>query len=128
MNQIFKIFACSLIFYLGVASLCFSADTTEANKADVKATSVQKKDIAQQKTTEQKKDSVKQETSEQDKATTKGKAAAEQNKAASKAPVVFFPAPKFEFDQMVDGEEFTHDFVIMNKGTDILQVEKVKTG
>ena len=45
----------------------------------------------------------------------------------TKAPSVFFPQPLFEFDKMVEGEDLLHDFVIMNKGTDILKVEKVKT-
>lgn len=56
------------------------------------------------------------------------KATLEQKKEVVKAPSLFFPEPRFEFDHMVDGAELTHDFVIMNKGTDTLQVQKVKTG
>ncbi len=47
---------------------------------------------------------------------------------AVKSASVFFPAPAFEFDSAIDGSDVVHDFVIMNKGTDILKVDKVKTG
>ncbi len=45
-----------------------------------------------------------------------------------KSPSVFFPEPSYEFESAVDGVDVLHDFVIMNRGTDILQVQKVKTG
>ena len=47
---------------------------------------------------------------------------------AVKSASVFFPEPAFEFDSAIDGSDVVHDFVIMNKGTDILKVDKVKTG
>ncbi|SLM28459.1 exported hypothetical protein [Desulfamplus magnetovallimortis] len=53
--------------------------------------------------------------------------ATKESKDAEKAPAVFFPAPRFEFDRMIEGEEILHDFVIMNKGTGVLLVQKVKT-
>jgi len=115
MNGMFKMFVSSLIVYLCLASLCFSADTTGVNKESLKSTSELKNNSLKKESLEQKKDVVKQESSEQ-----------KQNGA--KAPSMFFPAPHFEFDQMVDGTELTHDFIIMNKGTDTLQVQKVKTG
>ncbi len=49
-------------------------------------------------------------------------------KITLKSPLVFFPQPKFEFPEVLEGNKVTHDFVIMNKGTDILKVEKVKSG
>ncbi|MBF0243222.1 MAG: hypothetical protein HQK64_12200 [Desulfamplus sp.] len=53
----------------------------------------------------------------------------EQNKQGDlKSPSVFFPEPVYQFTSSVEGEDILHDFVIMNKGTDILKVEKVKTG
>lgn len=48
--------------------------------------------------------------------------------SAVKSASVFFPEPVFEFDSAIDGSDVVHDFVIMNKGTDILKVDKVKTG
>lgn len=103
MNGMFRIFVYSLIVSIYVASHSFSADAAEINKEAAKTTSEQKKEAVIQEGSAKKQDS-------------------------SKAASVFFPAPKFEFDQMVDGAELTHDFVIMNKGTDTLQVQKVKTG
>ena len=56
------------------------------------------------------------------------KAASEQKKDRGTSASVFFPAPAYEFASAVDGTDVVHDFVIMNKGTDLLKVEKVKTG
>lgn len=47
---------------------------------------------------------------------------------AVKLPSLFLPSPNYEFDSAVDGSDVLHDFVIMNKGTDILNVKNVKTG
>ena len=107
MNAMLKTFFCVSIFYLCTVSPCLSietanSNTTEVNKEAAKTTSEQTTKSDKQEITEQTKD-------------------------ASKAPSVFFPAPRFEFDRMVEGEDLLHDFVVMNKGTDILQIRKVKT-
>ncbi|MBF0257901.1 MAG: hypothetical protein HQK62_03515 [Desulfamplus sp.] len=116
MNGMCKIFVYSLIIFLCAASSGFSANTTEANKETV-----------EQKTSDQSKAVLKQENSEQKNETSK-QAVSAKNQDSSKAPSVFFPEPKFEFDSEVDGAELVHDFIIMNKGTDTLEVQKVKTG
>lgn len=56
------------------------------------------------------------------------KAAEGQKSGDVKSPVAFFPEPAYHFESAVDGSELVHDFVIMNKGTDTLQVQKVRTG
>ena len=114
MNGIFKIFLCYMLFYLCVASPCFSADTVEQNKEVVVTAG-----------SEQKKDAVKADSEPKKEA---ANASSEQNKDGSKSASVFFPEPSYQFDSAVDGSDVLHDFVIMNKGTDILKVEKVKTG
>lgn len=103
MNRKCKIVVCSLLFYLCVAHPSFSANTAEQSKdTAVKAASEQKSDAA--------------------------KADSEQKKDGGTSASVFFPAPAYEFASAVDGTDVVHDFVIMNKGTDLLKVEKVKTG
>lgn len=97
MNRMVRIFVYAFIFCLCATSLCFSANATEMKKEAVQAAAEQTKDSSEKQA-----DSL-------------------------KAAVVFFPQPKFEFDHMVEGEELLHDFVIMNKGTEVLQVQKVKT-
>lgn len=49
-------------------------------------------------------------------------------KEAQKSPSAFFPANSYEFEQVVDGSKVMHDFIIQNKGTAPLIIEKVKTG
>jgi hypothetical protein len=44
------------------------------------------------------------------------------------APSVFFPQTSFEFPAALDGAKVEHTFVIQNKGTATLKVERVKTG
>ena len=51
----------------------------------------------------------------------------EVNSGGGKAPSVFFPAPEFQFKALVEGEDVRHDFVIMNKGTEMLQVRDIKS-
>lgn len=102
MNRMAKIFVYAFVSYLCVAPLCFSATKAEGDNKDPKVTSERKNDNAEQKGSEQQRDSS--------------------NRAS-----VFFPSPKFEFDHMVDGEELLHDFVIMNKGGELLKVDRVKT-
>ncbi|UCF92325.1 MAG: hypothetical protein JSW39_29340 [Desulfobacterales bacterium] len=43
-------------------------------------------------------------------------------------PVAYLPESRYEFSRVVDGTEVIHDFVIQNKGTGLLKIEKVKTG
>jgi hypothetical protein len=44
------------------------------------------------------------------------------------SPVVFFPQTRYEFSPVLDGDKVVHEFVIQNKGTRILNVQRVKTG
>ncbi|MBF0118897.1 MAG: hypothetical protein HQK79_08675 [Desulfobacterales bacterium] len=46
----------------------------------------------------------------------------------AKGPVAVFPEKNFTFQGIPEGVEVVHDFVIQNKGTDVLNIEKVKTG
>jgi hypothetical protein len=43
-------------------------------------------------------------------------------------PSAFFPQNQYEFSQVLDGDKVVHDFVIQNRGTATLNVERVKTG
>ena len=43
-------------------------------------------------------------------------------------PSAFFPQTHHEFSPVLEGTEVVHDFVIQNKGTATLNVERVKTG
>jgi hypothetical protein len=40
----------------------------------------------------------------------------------------FFPETSYEFAPVLDGDKVVHDFVIQNKGTTVLKVERVRTG
>ena len=42
-------------------------------------------------------------------------------------PKALVPQPHYEFDAVVDGTEVIHDYIIRNKGTALLEVQKVKT-
>ncbi len=53
---------------------------------------------------------------------------ASDNKDVNQTPSVFFPSPNYQFDEVVEGTEVTHAFVIMNKGKKTLNVQKVKAG
>lgn len=44
------------------------------------------------------------------------------------APAVFAPEPVFTFESALDGDQVLHDFVMENKGTAELKIERVKTG
>lgn len=48
--------------------------------------------------------------------------------ASKDAAMVHFPEKMHEFEPVVEGLKVTHDFVIQNKGTAVLQIQKVKTG
>jgi hypothetical protein len=45
-----------------------------------------------------------------------------------KSPALFLPVKSWEFEPVVDGVEVIHDFVVQNKGTAPLNIERVKTG
>jgi hypothetical protein len=44
------------------------------------------------------------------------------------SPSVVFSKPGYEFDAVFEGVDVLHDFVIQNKGTAILDVQKVSGG
>lgn len=123
MNRMCKILLSSLILSLCSASLSLSASATDLKKES----SEQKSAATKQESSEQKSSATKQESSEQKSAVVEHNTS-DQKESAAKAPSVFFPSPAFEFDSAVDGTDVIHDFVIMNRGRDTLQVKKVKTG
>ena len=43
-------------------------------------------------------------------------------------PKAVFPESSYEFPAVLDGAKVVHEFVIQNKGTAPLKVERVKTG
>jgi hypothetical protein len=43
-------------------------------------------------------------------------------------PSAFFPETSYKFSPVLDGAQVVHEFVIQNKGTATLKVDKVKTG
>lgn len=43
-------------------------------------------------------------------------------------PPVFVPEARYKFDPVLEGTEITHDFIVQNKGTTPLKIEKVRTG
>jgi hypothetical protein len=43
-------------------------------------------------------------------------------------PSAVFPETSYEFPAVLDGAKVVHEFVIQNKGTAPLKVERVKTG
>ena len=44
------------------------------------------------------------------------------------APSAVYPKTSYEFPAALDGDKVVHSFVIQNKGTATLKVERVKTG
>ena len=48
--------------------------------------------------------------------------------STEKKPLAVIPEQTYEFVPVVEGSLVTHDFVIQNKGTAPLVIEKVKTG
>jgi hypothetical protein len=48
-------------------------------------------------------------------------------KVLLKLPVAHFPAARYEFAPIVEGQQVSHNFVIQNKGTALLEVQRVKT-
>jgi hypothetical protein len=47
---------------------------------------------------------------------------------AVQAPSLFFPAPKYEFEEVLEGDEVLHDFAIRNRGTAPLNLIRVRPG
>jgi hypothetical protein len=43
-------------------------------------------------------------------------------------PPIFVPETLYKFDPVLEGTEITHDFIVQNKGTAPLKIEKVRTG
>ena len=43
-------------------------------------------------------------------------------------PAAFFPQTLYEFTSVLDGAKVVHEFVVQNKGTATLNIERVKTG
>ena len=43
-------------------------------------------------------------------------------------PSAYLPVNNYEFDTVVEGTGIDHQFIIQNKGTADLNIEKVKTG
>ena len=44
-----------------------------------------------------------------------------------KRPLAFLPAGRYQFDTVVEGQEVAHDFMVQNKGSAPLEIQKVKT-
>ncbi len=44
-----------------------------------------------------------------------------------KLPLAHLPALRHEFEPVMEGREVTHDFIVQNKGTATLEIQKVKT-
>ncbi len=49
-------------------------------------------------------------------------------KAVAEGPAIELPELSHEFDQVVDGTQVTHDFIIRNTGNGPLAINEVKTG
>ncbi len=48
--------------------------------------------------------------------------------STEKRPLAVIPEQTYEFEPVLEGSMVTHDFIIQNKGTAPLVIEKVKTG
>ena len=44
-----------------------------------------------------------------------------------KVPLAHLPALRYEFTPVMEGQEVTHDFIVQNKGSAPLEIQKVKT-
>lgn len=44
-----------------------------------------------------------------------------------KQPLAVLPAPVYKFDSVVEGQDVTHAFIVQNKGSAPLKIERVKT-
>ena len=50
------------------------------------------------------------------------------DKVIENYPAAILPEVRYDFEPVIDGLEITHAFIIQNKGTAPLEIEKVKTG
>ncbi len=48
--------------------------------------------------------------------------------SAEGQPIAVLPEIRYEFEPVPDGTQIHHDFIIQNKGTATLKIEKVRTG
>jgi hypothetical protein len=48
--------------------------------------------------------------------------------AQTNAPEAFLPETQHQFGTVVEGEIVRHDFILLNKGSTNLSIEKIKTG
>jgi len=46
---------------------------------------------------------------------------------AAEKPVAFFPETTFNFSPVLEGTEVSHDFVVRNTGSAVLEISRVKT-
>ena len=44
-----------------------------------------------------------------------------------KLPLAHLPALRYEFEPVLEGRQVTHDFIVQNKGSAMLEIQKVKT-
>jgi hypothetical protein len=51
-----------------------------------------------------------------------------QSIADSGTPSLYVAEPLFQFDSVVSGQDVTHDYIVVNKGTAELEITSVKTG
>ena len=49
-------------------------------------------------------------------------------KNARNLQTVFVPESRYKFGPVLEGTEINHDFIVQNKGTSPLNIEKVRTG
>jgi len=47
---------------------------------------------------------------------------------AAGTPALEVPEAQFDFGEVIEGESYVHDFVIRNRGTGVLEIEKVTPG
>jgi len=48
--------------------------------------------------------------------------------AADGVPEIFVPEKSYQFENVPAGQMVTHDFVVLNKGSALLRITRVKTG
>ena len=52
----------------------------------------------------------------------------EAENAADGVPEIFVPEKSYQFENVPAGQMVTHDFVVLNKGSALLRITRVKTG
>jgi hypothetical protein len=48
-------------------------------------------------------------------------------RVSSKLPLAFLPAARYQFNNVVEGQVVSHEFVVQNKGSAPLEIQRVKT-